>query len=114
MRSCIHRSHDGKWSSCEYEEWSTDDGMSGPTCRLCEKRCSEIATCPKTKLACSTCSGPLKEANRDFKVVVDHEVMIVQGLPAFVCEWCYEIYWPADSSRRIDAAMKEFWKRKKE
>jgi len=61
---------------------------------------------------CALCNGKLEERTTEFMARASGEVVIINDVPAFVCEQCGEAYFTAETSRRIDAVMREAHQKK--
>ena len=56
---------------------------------------------------CTFCKGTLKEGKTEFMVRINHEVVVIKDIPAFICDQCNEAYFPPESSRKIDEILKK-------
>ena len=66
-----------------------------------------------TKLdRCALCNGKLEESTTEFMARASGEVVIINNVPALVCEQCGESYYTAEISRKIDAVMREAHQKK--
>jgi YgiT-type zinc finger domain-containing protein len=61
---------------------------------------------------CALCNGRLEEGTTEFMARAGGEVVIINDVPAFVCEQCGEAYYSVETSRKIDAVMNEAHKKK--
>ncbi len=61
---------------------------------------------------CSLCKGNIKKGKTDFTVKIDHKIMSITDVPAYICDNCGEAYFTPDASRLIDKAMIKFSKQK--
>ena len=56
---------------------------------------------------CTFCHGTLTEGKSQFIARVEDVVIVIRGVPAFVCEQCGEAYYSVDISEKIDEVMKD-------
>ena len=61
---------------------------------------------------CALCNGRLEEGATEFMARAGGEVVIINNVPAYVCEQCGEPYYTAEISRKIDAVMREAHRKK--
>jgi len=61
---------------------------------------------------CALCNGKLQESTTEFMARAGGEVVIINNVPAYVCEQCGESYYTAEISRKIDAVMREAHQKK--
>ena len=61
---------------------------------------------------CALCNGKLEESTTEFMARAGGEVVIINNVPAYVCEQCGESYYTAEISRKIDAVMREAHQKK--
>ncbi|MDZ7261337.1 MAG: type II toxin-antitoxin system MqsA family antitoxin [candidate division KSB1 bacterium] len=57
---------------------------------------------------CDFCEGELKSQIIDLDLKVNGELLIIENIPAEVCEQCGEYYLSAEVSEKIDAFIEEF------
>jgi YgiT-type zinc finger domain-containing protein len=58
------------------------------------------------KMKCMLCNGSLKKDNVKLDFWVDNELIIVEDIPADVCDQCGEKYVSAEVSKEIDNMLK--------
>lgn len=56
---------------------------------------------------CSFCRGKLVKGKTEFIARAANEVVVIKGVPAFVCEQCGEAYFNLEISRKIDDIMRD-------
>ena len=61
---------------------------------------------------CSLCKGKLKKSKTEFTVKIDHKVISITDIPAYVCDNCGEAYFTPDASTLIDKAIINFSRNK--
>ena len=61
---------------------------------------------------CALCNGNLEEGTTEFMARAGGEVVIINDVPALVCEQCGEAYYSLETSRKIDAVMREAHRKK--
>ena len=61
---------------------------------------------------CALCNGKLEEGTTEFMARASGEVVIINNVPALVCEQCGEAYYSLETSRKIDAVMNEAHRKK--
>jgi len=61
---------------------------------------------------CALCNGKLEEGTTEFMARASGEVVIINKVPALVCEQCGEAYYTVEISRKIDAVMSEAHRKK--
>lgn len=61
---------------------------------------------------CALCNGKLEESTTEFMARASGEVVIINDVPARVCEQCGEAYYSLETSRKIDAVMSEAHRKK--
>jgi YgiT-type zinc finger domain-containing protein len=61
---------------------------------------------------CALCNGKLEESTTEFLARASGEVVIINNVPALVCEQCGEAYYSLETSRKIDAVMSEAHRKK--
>jgi YgiT-type zinc finger domain-containing protein len=61
---------------------------------------------------CALCNGKLEESTTEFMARTSGEVVIINDVPARVCEQCGEAYYSVEISRKIDAVMREAHRKK--
>jgi len=61
---------------------------------------------------CALCNGKLEEGTTEFMARASGEVVIINDVPALVCEQCGEAYYSLETSRKIDAVMREAHRKK--
>ena len=61
---------------------------------------------------CALCNGKLEESTTEFMARASGEVVIINDVPARVCEQCGEAYYTVEISRKIDAVMSEAHRKK--
>ncbi len=61
---------------------------------------------------CALCNGKLEEGTTEFMARASGEVVIINNVPALVCEQCGEAYYTVEISRKIDAVMREAHRKK--
>ena len=61
---------------------------------------------------CALCNGKLEESTTEFMARASGEVVIINDVPAFVCEQCGEAYYTVETSRKIDAVMRDAHRKK--
>jgi len=66
-------------------------------------RASDEELKKSTSLKCYFCGGKLRRTRTTYYSPLG---VIVRGVPAFECEQCGEIYFDADTSRKLDALVK--------
>jgi YgiT-type zinc finger domain-containing protein len=82
----------------------------GGTTRVKGKRTTPA---PDIKLdRCALCNGRLGEGTTEFMARAGGEVVIINNVPALVCEQCGEAYYSVETSRKIDAVMNEAHRKK--
>ena len=57
-------------------------------------------------MKCTLCNGDLKKDNIKLDLWVDDELVIVEDIPADVCDQCNEKYVSAEVSKEIDKLLK--------
>ncbi|AIG98387.1 YgiT-type zinc finger domain protein [Archaeoglobus fulgidus DSM 8774] len=57
---------------------------------------------------CDLCNGKLHEGKTEFVARVGDKVVVIKGIPAYICEECGEAYFTPEISRKIDKIMREF------
>lgn len=57
--------------------------------------------------SCTFCKGTLKEGKTEFMVRINHEIVVIKDIPAFICDQCNEAYFPPESSRKIDEILEK-------
>ena len=57
---------------------------------------------------CSRCAGKMREGRHDFMARVEDEIVVVKDVPALICDTCGEVEYTLETSREIDAIMKDF------
>ncbi len=61
---------------------------------------------------CCFCDGGLKEDITDYIVKPGNGILSIKNAPALICEKCGEKFFTAETSRRIDEVMKEYFEGK--
>ncbi|MCK9581917.1 MAG: type II toxin-antitoxin system MqsA family antitoxin [Methanoregula sp.] len=61
---------------------------------------------------CALCNGKLEKGTTEFMARTSGEVVIINDVPALVCEQCGEAYYSVEISRKIDAVMREAHQKK--
>jgi len=61
---------------------------------------------------CSLCKGKLKKDKTEFTVKIDHKIISITDIPAYVCDNCGEAYFTPEASKLIDKAILKFSKDK--
>lgn len=61
---------------------------------------------------CALCNGKLEESTTEFMARASGEVVIINNVPALVCEQCGEAYYSLETSRKIDTVMSEAHRKK--
>lgn len=56
---------------------------------------------------CTFCKGTLTEGRTEFMVRINHEVVVIKDIPAFICDRCNEAYFLPESSRKIDEILEK-------
>ena len=56
---------------------------------------------------CSICRGKLEEGITEFVAHVKDQIVIIEDIPAWICENCGEAYYSEAVSIRIDKVMKK-------
>jgi YgiT-type zinc finger domain-containing protein len=73
----------------------------------------KITRSSSTKPAhCALCNGRLEESTTEFMARASGEVIIINNVPALVCEQCGEAYYSVETSRKIDGVMNEAHQKK--
>lgn len=54
---------------------------------------------------CTFCKGTLKMGKPEFMVRINHEVVVIKDIPAYICDRCNEAYFAPESSRKIDLIL---------
>ncbi len=58
---------------------------------------------------CCCSTGKMREGRHDFMTRVGDEIVVVKGVPALICDICGEVEYTLETSREIDAIMKDFF-----
>ena len=58
---------------------------------------------------CCCSTGKMGEGRHDFIARVGDEIMVVKDVPALICDTCGEVEYTLETSREIDAMMKDFF-----
>lgn len=58
---------------------------------------------------CCRCSGKMYEGRHDFMARVGDGILVVKDVPALICDTCGEVEYTLETSREIDAIMKDFF-----
>lgn len=58
---------------------------------------------------CCRCAGKMGEGRHDFMARVGDEMVVVKDVPALICDTCDEVEYTLETSREIDAIMKDFF-----
>jgi YgiT-type zinc finger domain-containing protein len=61
---------------------------------------------------CFFCRGPVVTKAVDYMARHGEKYILIKNLPARVCDQCGEVYLDADSSRRVDKALRQTSKAK--
>ena len=56
---------------------------------------------------CSFCRGKLVEGHTEFVAHVKESVIVIEDVPAWICEQCGEPYFSSETSQKIDVIMKQ-------
>ncbi len=57
---------------------------------------------------CDLCNGKLQKGKTEFVAKVGDKVVVIKGIPVYICEECGEAYFMPEISRKIDKIMREF------
>ncbi|MCQ1535562.1 type II toxin-antitoxin system MqsA family antitoxin [Methanosarcina sp. KYL-1] len=57
---------------------------------------------------CTFCRGKISEGKAEFLGKVGQKVLVIKGIPAYVCEDCGEAYYTPEVSGIIDGIRKDF------
>ncbi len=60
-------------------------------------------------LDCCCGAGKMREGRHDFMARVGDEIVVVKDVPALICDTCGEVEYTLETSREIDAIMKDFF-----
>ena len=60
-------------------------------------------------LDCCCGAGEMREGRHDFMARVGDEIVVVKDVPALICDTCGEVEYTLETSREIDAIMKDFF-----
>ena len=60
-------------------------------------------------LDCCCGSGKMREGRHDFMARAGDEIVVVKDVPALICDTCGEVEYTLETSREIDAIMKDFF-----
>ncbi len=58
---------------------------------------------------CCCGAGKMGEGRHDFMARVGDEIVVVKDVPALICDTCGEVEYTLETSREIDAIMKDFF-----
>ena len=58
---------------------------------------------------CCCGAGEMREGRHDFMARVGDEIVGVKDVPALICDTCGEVEYTLETSREIDAIMKDFF-----
>ena len=61
---------------------------------------------------CSFCKGKLHPGKTECLAHAPGEVIVIKDIPAYVCEQCGEAWYSAETSRKIDAVMRDAHQKK--
>jgi len=57
---------------------------------------------------CCCSTGKMGEGRNDFMARAGDEIVVVKDVPALICDTCGEVEYTLETSREIDAIMKDF------
>jgi len=60
-------------------------------------------------LDCRCGAGKMGEGKHDFMARVGDEIVVIKDVPALICDTCGEVEYTLETSREIDAIMKDFF-----
>jgi YgiT-type zinc finger domain-containing protein len=60
-------------------------------------------------LDCCCGASKMREGRHDFMTRVGDEIVVVKDVPALICDTCGEVEYTLETSREIDAIMKDFF-----
>jgi len=60
-------------------------------------------------LDCCCGAGKMGKGRHDFMARVGDEIVVVKDVPALICDTCGEVEYTLETSREIDAIMKDFF-----
>ena len=60
-------------------------------------------------LDCCCCAGKMGEGRHDFMARVGDEIVVVKDVPALICDTCGEVEYTLETSREMDAIIKDFF-----
>ena len=58
---------------------------------------------------CRNCAGKTREGKHGFMARVENEIVVIKDVPALICDTCGEVEYTLETSREIDAIMKDFF-----
>jgi YgiT-type zinc finger domain-containing protein len=58
---------------------------------------------------CCRCPGKIYEGKHDFMARAGDQIAVIKDVPALICDTCGEVEYTLDTSREIDAIMKDFF-----
>ncbi len=58
---------------------------------------------------CCCSTGKMGESRHDFMARAGDEIVVVKDVPALICDTCGEVEYTLETSREIDAIMKDFF-----
>lgn len=58
---------------------------------------------------CCFSTGKMDEGRHDFMARVGDEIVVAKDVPALICDTCGEVEYTLETSKEIDAIMKDFF-----